>query len=703
MASLAAAYELSKTQSLRDRFAVTVFQRGWRLGGKCASGRAPHPADPQSLRIEEHGLHVWFGFYFNAFSMMRECYAQLAEPTMTLATMFAGRSDTPLMECIDREWRIWPLTFPEHAGVEPGVTPSAATIPEMIPRILRFLQQHLCNIAVELEKAKGREFESSSWLRRLLGSPAWANQPAQSAARSWHSFAASGGPTGRVAARTLLISTDLMSLLNLLSHSCSNPEWLLVRDDIRILAKPPTPGCDMLRRFWILCDLTAAILRGMSCSAREIAAHGLSALDECDFRQWLTRHGATDESIHSAPVRGLYDLCFAYADGDSSSDSHGDFAAGTALRCLLRITMWYPGAICYTMNAGMGEAVIAPLYKVLRANGVDFRFFHKVEKLNVSNGTVTAIDFTVQASATGGARYEPLQMTPGSLAYWGAKPDFAQLVNGGALQARPDVDFESDLSPAWGGEVALRLDLTEAPGVQPIVVLGISIGGLGQVTADLNQPGSRWASMMAGIGTVATQSAQIWMNVDLAGIGYRLNVAPAMIAAPEPQDVWADMSAVLATEGWTPQIRPASVQYLCGPLKEEAFGSDAAARAQVEQNTAAWLHIMSLKAWPCTASVSGFRWDRIVAKTATSGAARLGEQHLRANFVGSERYVLSLAGTSKLRFYVNDLPADNLYLAGDWTRNGLDAGCVEAAVMSGIQAARAIRGDPPFSIPGAHD
>ena len=33
-------------------------------------------------------------------------------------------------------------------------------------------------------------------------------------------------------------------------------------------------------------------------------------------------------------------------------------------------------------------------------------------------------------------------------------------------------------------------------------------------------------------------------------------------------------------------------------------------------------------------------------------------------------------------------------LAGDWTNNGFNAGCVEAATMSGIQAANAIRRRP---------
>ena len=34
-------------------------------------------------------------------------------------------------------------------------------------------------------------------------------------------------------------------------------------------------------------------------------------------------------------------------------------------------------------------------------------------------------------------------------------------------------------------------------------------------------------------------------------------------------------------------------------------------------------------------------------------------------------------------------------IAGDWTACGLDVGCVEAAVMSGMLAAHAITGDEP--------
>ena len=34
---------------------------------------------------------------------------------------------------------------------------------------------------------------------------------------------------------------------------------------------------------------------------------------------------------------------------------------------------------------------------------------------------------------------------------------------------------------------------------------------------------------------------------------------------------------------------------------------------------------------------------------------------------------------------------DNLVLAGDWTDNGLNAGCIEAATLGGLQAANAIK------------
>jgi uncharacterized protein with NAD-binding domain and iron-sulfur cluster len=44
-----------------------------------------------------------------------------------------------------------------------------------------------------------------------------------------------------------------------------------------------------------------------------------------------------------------------------------------------------------------------------------------------------------------------------------------------------------------------------------------------------------------------------------------------------------------------------------------------------------------------------------------------------------------------------DRDYDNLTVAGDWTSCGLNTGCVEAAVMSGLLAAHAVAQSPPLS------
>ena len=75
MAGVAAAWRLSEPGWQEDFESITVYQRGWRLGGKAASSRGPNG------RIEEHGLHVWIGYYENAFRLLRECYAELDRPT----------------------------------------------------------------------------------------------------------------------------------------------------------------------------------------------------------------------------------------------------------------------------------------------------------------------------------------------------------------------------------------------------------------------------------------------------------------------------------------------------------------------------------------------------------------------------------------------------------------------------------------------
>jgi uncharacterized protein with NAD-binding domain and iron-sulfur cluster len=69
---------------------------------------------------------------------------------------------------------------------------------------------------------------------------------------------------------------------------------------------------------------------------------------------------------------------------------------------------------------------------------------------------------------------------------------------------------------------------------------------------------------------------------------------------------------------------------------------------------------------------------------------------MRINIDPSERYVLSVAGSTKYRLLSWDSKFANMLLAGDWTLTNLSVGCVEAAVQSGRMAAFAICGAPNF-------
>ena len=73
---LTTAYWLTSTPELREQYDVTIYQMGWRLGGKGASGRNREQSD----RVEEHGLHIIFGFYQNFFAMIREVYGSIRRP-----------------------------------------------------------------------------------------------------------------------------------------------------------------------------------------------------------------------------------------------------------------------------------------------------------------------------------------------------------------------------------------------------------------------------------------------------------------------------------------------------------------------------------------------------------------------------------------------------------------------------------------------
>ena len=88
----------------------------------------------------------------------------------------------------------------------------------------------------------------------------------------------------------------------------------------------------------------------------------------------------------------------------------------------------------------------------------------------------------------------------------------------------------------------------------------------------------------------------------------------------------------------------------------------------------------------------GLRWEELVGPEALAGEARFDAHYHRANVSPSDRYVLSLPGTNKYRLDADASGFEDLYVVGDWVKNPYNLGTIEAATITGLTAARAIRG-----------
>ena len=107
IASMTAVFEITSQPGWDEHYDITVYQTGWRLGGKGASGRNQRMAD----RIEEHGLHVFMGFYENTFRVLRAVYEELDRPAgaplRTWDEAFKPHDYIVLFEQVKGEWKPW--------------------------------------------------------------------------------------------------------------------------------------------------------------------------------------------------------------------------------------------------------------------------------------------------------------------------------------------------------------------------------------------------------------------------------------------------------------------------------------------------------------------------------------------------------------------------------------------------------------------
>ena len=706
-AGMATAFELTKPEQ-GGRFDVTVYQQGWRLGGKGASGRrAP------TQRIEEHGLHLWMGFYENAFRLIRECYAELDRdpatcPIATFEDAFKPDNFVGVTEEIcEGAWRNWNAFFPPAAGI-PGDPLQGSTpfsVPGYLTRCVLLLRTLITSVQDTVPPQAGENREDLvGAIAALIGSTVkgLSADPAGSIRRI-----ASYGQ--------LAVATAIAEAADILRNIIERPDaWrggndhgravsllgrlsILVHHQIDTLASKDAE----VSRIWEIVDVVLAIIRGILRDGLVLDKRGFDAIDHMDWRKWLEKHGAAQRTLDSAFIRGSYDLLFAYKDGDIETPQ---LAAGIALRGSLRMFFTYRGALFWKMQAGMGDIVFAPLYEVLRRRGVKFEFFHRLDNLTLGpdKDHVARIEMTEQATTKDGKPYEPLVDIKG-LPCWPSEPNYDQLTNGDALR-------KSDWNPEtrWGRKRGKAKTLKVGRDFD-FAVLATGLGEVPVVAEELLAASTDWQQMVDNIGTVATQAFQVWLDAPVEELGWTLpqiNISGYV----EPFDTWADMRQLVPAEDW--KTEPQTIAYFCSVLPDSELPKTkdqrAGAHETVRQNAVDFLKNHVGHFWPGAMDDDGFRWSLLShqkqgrAKDPV-GEARFDTQFWQANVNPTERYVLSLPGSLQYRISPLEMHFDNLTIAGDWTDCSHYAGCVEAAVMSGLLASHALSTSPPLQDIIAYD
>ena len=676
ISALTTAFELTSQSGWQSQYDVTLYQMGWRLGGKCATARGPNQ------RIEEHGIHGFLGSYYNALPLMRQCYDALGrkpgQPLATFEEAFKPESFVLMWEYIDGKMTRWPFTSPRNALV-PGTAESLEklqSVEHWIASTAQVLDALLDHHSAGVEEDMGL-VDTLQWkLGRNL-----------------------------VQGVLKLVQTEIAAIDAVESTlwKALDAAWTWVRDSAEKLVS----GNTELRRLFIVAEYLLAIIRG--CIKDDVVSKGFDALDNENFSDWLIRHGASVMVASSPMALNTVNLSYQYPQGDTARTAL--MGAGCYLHWTLR-SFAYMGAFAWLFEAGTGETVIAPLYEVLSKRGVKFEFFHKVESLALSadKSAVAAVNFDVQATLVDPSKpYAPLFDVKG-LPSWPGQPHYEQLVQGDALKAGK-VDLES----YWNGwqPVAQRQLLAGQDFDQ--IVFAISIGAVPYLCKELLAAQPAWQNMVDKVTIVQTQTMQLWMNRSTKDLGWDIefeNPTDTVIGATylNPLDGQVDFTHLLPWENW-PNGGPKSLWYFSGAMAEYEppppftdTGYPARAHARVQAQCVQYLQasIGPLLPKATTNVISppgdpvGLDFSLLYTAPGSNlqGVQRFNQQFWRANIDPTESYVTSPPGSTAARIKAWATGFSNLAIAGDWTYTGLNVGSVEGAVMGGKLAAFAVSGYP---------
>lgn len=693
-AACAAAVALARQT---DRYEVSMYTTGFRLGGKCQSWRNPDKA----WRVEEHGLHAFLGFYHNAFTAVQGAYHDaFATPEIGEALYqhaFYGEPYNGVMVQRNGGWAYCPTPQLTSSAQQPSTSLGAEPGDSLLAALEAVARRALDH------------FTAMSGEHRGLGD-----------ALEGHMGVLHSLRTGLVGLMTESSAGATPTKLSRLA-STLGADVAGVRDAIAGQIREETSLSTYLWFLWTGVDTMLTIIVGLLRNP----VSNLSELDGYDFRAWLVANGLHEGPGESwAVIDQVYETLFAHQNQDPCKDRcagletavrPANLACGVAMRWFLLESLNFRGTISYRFEYSCAQTMMTPYYLALQRLGAKVHFFHTVTGLELDGQgeqrRLARVKLSRQAEVKGGsAGYQPLiapdlANNPPELHDWPLDPDWSQLVDGDWYK-----DNKIDFLDAWQVNANTRAQaVTLEQGEDfDLCVLGVPVGALPLIDSPLTQPtrpdaDPAWKAMIDSTALTQTMSFQLWIQPPASAlIAGKPRGLLTCYAEPEPS--YGDFTPLIAHEEWQ-QVKPRLLAYFTGasvagkpPLPPDC-GPEYPQRiqqqwvAKVEQ----WLrdnYRGFFDGSETPPEFVDFLKCLAVEGPPLEGVARLIWQHIIADVQPSNLYVLSQPGSMAQRLGQAESGVKGLLLCGDWTRTDLNCGCVEAATTSGMLAARAISNEP---------
>ncbi len=715
MSSLSAAHELTEYEGWQDNYEITIYQTGWRLGGKTSTGRGKND------RIEEHGIHILQGWYASTFRLFRSVYDERKKNNLAsdspLQDLFKdglrANNSTLLTEYIHKlgKWTNWPLIFPQTNEL-PGESESLPMW-ELIRK----------GMAMMLEVVLGSPYSKSTnristWILDHYF-PEYINgiehDPADKPGCFYNLLKPFFGKSGFFERLFKKEFQHLIEALRLSKQDVSENHYEHHSNILNFLEKfinsieekelPYLKNELEERHSKVAIFFAYYNLKGILTDVynQDTNTFDFKVINKYDYREWLAMYGAPQWLLSSVIVRFFYTGTFA----NLINEKGGALSAGTALE-LFANSIGYKGSFVYQLVYGTGDVLVMPLYEVLKNRGVKFKFFHTIDQVHYSeSGSIEKISFAEQVQLAV-PEYNPVKKI-GKLSAWPSEPLYEQINPEAAAKLKAE---KINLEDPWTEWVDFRKDELKKGTDFDEIILGIPIGTLKTICSEIinNKKDNRWKLMVDNVLTTPTQSAQLWFLPTIEEMGFintdwglpPQNAAANVVVYQNPMYSWLDSSLVLPNENWPSDKAPKFIAYFTGPfVLRNPLPLFSNHQYQATENQRLmdvfeqWLSDNAKLFWPSAATLQypkGIDFQLLAdPDNNTTGYDRFTNQYFRANVRPTDHYTLSVPNSGQFRLKTDKSGFDNLFLCGDWIDFGANVGYIDGAIQSGLQAAQALR------------